>query len=199
MMKPTVAILIAASIFAAQVTAKEYHIDRERERRAVFISDAPLEDIEGVTDKIDGYVLWQGHSDLASINATVQSEFYIEVRLADLDTKIGLRNRHMREDYLETDTYPVASFSGAMSALEGFDDSTFTIELTGKFSLHGIEQERSVTARAVSEDGGYRVTSEFWVRLEDHRIKVPKLMFLKVDQNILVSVRFHLKEVNPKE
>jgi polyisoprenoid-binding protein YceI len=72
-------------------------------------------------------------------------------------------------------------------------DSTYNIDCTGSFDLHGIKRERSIEVRATSLSDGYHVTGEFTVKLEDHNIKVPKLMFLKVDQNIRLSVDFYLK------
>ena len=47
-------------MIAGFLVAGEYHVDKERENQVKFISDAPLEDFEGVTDKIDGYIFWEG-------------------------------------------------------------------------------------------------------------------------------------------
>jgi polyisoprenoid-binding protein YceI len=78
----------------------EYHVDRKGQNLVKFISDAPLDNFEGTTDNVDGYIVWDGD------NPVNNSEFHFEAELSTLDTGIGLRNRHMRENYLETDKYP---------------------------------------------------------------------------------------------
>ncbi|MEW6412126.1 MAG: YceI family protein [Candidatus Zixiibacteriota bacterium] len=170
-------------------SAAEYHVNRDADNNVTFYSSAPLEDFEGVTDQIDGYVLWE-----AGDTPTAGGSFYFEVNLDDLDTGIGLRNRHMRENYLETDKYPFVSFKGSINGVKNDIDSTLEIDCAGAFDLHGVTRQRSITVKATAIPDGYHVTGEFIVRLEDHRIKVPKLMFLKIDQNIRLTMDFFLKK-----
>ncbi len=189
-------ILAAVTVFltvqVVTVCAEEYQVDRDAANSVVFYSRAPLEDFEGVTDDIDGYILWVS-MDAAPVTPPRAGEFYFEVNLDGLDTGIGLRNRHMRENYLETEKYPFVSFKGAVTGVQQVSDSTFEIQSSGVFDLHGVSQERSITVRTSPTAQGYHVTGEFIVRLEDHKVKVPRLMFLKIDQNIRISVNFYLK------
>ena len=85
-------------------------MNRDHDNLVRFISQAPIEDFDGVTDRIDGYVLLDGLRFESSAGGP-ETEFYLEVELASLDTGIGLRNRHMRENYLEVEEYPYATFS----------------------------------------------------------------------------------------
>ena len=84
------------------------NVDKSAENMVKFISDAPIEDFEGVTSSIDGYLFWEG-DDLLN-----QSELYFEVDLNTVDTGIGLRNRHMRENYLHTDKFPKTHFTAKL-------------------------------------------------------------------------------------
>ncbi|UCE24720.1 MAG: YceI family protein [Candidatus Zixiibacteriota bacterium] len=188
------ALTVFLTVQVATVHAGEYQVDRNAENSVAFHSRAPLEDFEGITDDIDGYILWDG-MDAAAATPTRVGEFYFEVNLDGLDTGIGLRNRHMRENYLETERYPFVSFKGSVTGVRQVSDSTFEIQSSGTFDLHGVSQKRSITVRTSPTAQGYHVTGEFAVKLEDHKIKVPKLMFLKIDQNIRVSVDFYLKEL----
>lgn len=178
----------------SSVHARELQVDREAENSVVFFSEAPLDDFEGVTDRIDGYVYW---TDAAESGTTSfeNGEFHFEVALGALDTGIGLRNRDMREDYLETDVYPYVSFTGFIGETLSGPDSGYTISASGVFRLHGVARKRTIDARVIPVSGGYHVTSEFVVNLKDHNIKVPKLMFMKINENIELVIDFYLSEV----
>ena len=45
-------------------------------------------------------------------------------------------------------------------------------------------------------EGGYRVKTNFEVKLTDFDIEVPKLMFVKIDETMQLELDFHLKKVN---
>jgi polyisoprenoid-binding protein YceI len=174
--------------------AEEYHVDREETNTVKFISDAPFEDFEGVTDKIDGYVLWNG-TKLSPDSDYSNREFYFEVELASLDTGIGLRNRHMRENYLETDTYPYVSFKGKLTSVAVDSADDYSITGAGIFSLHGFDREISIIANVFNDENGIKVQSEFDIKLSDYNIEIPSLMFLKINETIHLILDFHLKKV----
>ncbi len=188
-------ILVVVGIYAFSLEAGELQVDREAPNSVVFLSEAPLDNFEGRTDQVDGYVFWSDEITSSATAPFVNGDFHFEVALEDLDTGIGLRNRHMRENYLETKEYPLASFSGVIRDVQLKADSTYVINPSGTFQLHGVDQERTITVRATPVGDGYQITSEFVVKLEDHRIKVPSLMFMKINQNIRLSINFYLKEV----
>lgn len=67
-----------------------------------FTSIAPLEEIVGKTSIVTGYV------SLPDGASPAKGEVHVD--LASLDTGLSLRNKHMRENHLETDKYPEAMF-----------------------------------------------------------------------------------------
>ncbi len=197
MLRPTRTLLTAClTVLAAAALsrASEYQVDRTAENSVVFISDAPIEDFEGTTDRIDGYVLFDGDSLDPQINLD-SSEVYFEVDLASLDTGIGLRNRHMRENYLETDQYPYATYAGRIEAIESCAGDSCVIVSSGTMTIHGTAQAielRCITRRTAV---GYRVESEFVVKLPDYKIEVPSLMFMKISEEIALRLDFALARV----
>jgi len=210
------------------VGAQEYEVDLTRENRVSFLSDAQLEDFEGVTDRVDGFVFLEGEGLVGGTDLAV-SEFFFEVDLASLDTGLGLRNRHMRENYLETEEYPFASFSGRIQALERTGEVSFSAQVRGELSIHGVSQVREIGCRVTpagpgtigfsgQEDPGepgeleeqeepqepevvsdLRVQCAFPVSLSDHRIPIPKLMFMKIDEVMELELDFYLKMVSEEE
>jgi polyisoprenoid-binding protein YceI len=179
---------------APDAPALECHVDTTEERFVRFISDAPVEDFDGVTDQIDGYVLWNGE-DLTPGADYSGSEFYFEVALATLNTGIGLRNSHMRENYLETDQYPYATYRGTISQVDGDSNSTVRILSVGTMTIHGVERPYEIVCDVEPASAGYRVRAQFQVALPDFDIEVPSLMFLKINEIMELELDFHLKVV----
>ncbi len=169
--------------------AAEYHVDRDQKNEVKFISDAPVEDFEGVTPDIDGYMIRRGDTPIND------NEFYFQVELNTLDTGIGLRNRHMRDNYLETDKYPRAIFSGSVFEIDTLDTQNYRIHAKGVFALHGVEKPLEVKVMVEENEQNLFVTSQFDIHLKDFDIKVPKLMFVKISEVIDVRLAFHMKRV----
>lgn len=171
--------------------AQEYHVDRSSERSVVFTSSAPLEEFQGVTDRIDGYVLLDGEG-VREVRSPTGTQVYFEVELASLDTGIALRDRHMRDDYLEVDEHPYAAFRGEVVAIVG-DGASFQVEADGTFTLHGIERPQRLRCRVTPDAGSLQVGCRFQVRLEDHGIPIPRLMFMKLAEETEVELAFRLR------
>ena len=168
--------------------ATEFRVDKEAENIVRFISQAPLEDITGVTDKIDGYILWDKN------DMTAKSEFYFEVDLASIDTGIGLRNRHLRENYLETDEYQFVSYGGKIIKAVKSDSNIIDIVTSGTFKLHGVERNVQIDGKLYKLENGYRASSQFSIKLQDYKIERPQLMLLKIGEVIQLDVNFYAKE-----
>lgn len=189
---------LAIALCLAQVaTAGNYQVDTKAQNTVTFISDAPIEDIEGVTSAIDGYVSWSGDS-LTSGSDYEGSEVYFEVELAGLKTGIGLRDRHLRDNYLEADLYPYAFIAGHIVGVQIAND-TSKVEISGSFTIHGVERPFGTICSVVRTGTTYHVMSEFEVRLTEHNIEVPSLMFLKVNEVIAVKLDFYLQPMDPAE
>ncbi len=194
------AVVFLAVGFAERAAAQEYHVNVGAANRVSFLSDAPLEDFKGVTNRVDGFVYLEGDGLTGETDLT-RSEFYFEVDLASLDTGIGLRNRHMRDNYLETEVFPFATFAGGIEALRRSEDGGFWVEARGTLAIHGVERSRGVECDVeVVEPGAtreepprrLRIRCEFPVALSDHGIPIPKLMFMKIDEVMELSLDFHM-------
>ena len=173
--------------------AAEYHVDKTRPNLVKFISDALVEDIEGVTGDIDGYLFWEDGDTLGT------SEIYFEVDLNTVDTGIGLRNRHMRENYLETDKYPMTYFKGKLIRKTHEQSGILSVTAEGVMFIHGIEQKKSIQANLIPEEGGFHIKTSFSVALPDYDIEVPQLMFLKINEIIKLELDVYLKKISKQE
>jgi len=184
-----ITLFVSFSIFAG-----EFHVDKSSDNMVKFISDAPIEDFEGATNSIDGYLYWEG-DDLLN-----QSELYFEVDLNTVDTGIGLRNRHMRENYLHTDKHPKTHFTAKIIKANKNSENEYEVEAEGKFFVHGVEKDKKISGKIVKIDNNkYKVSAKFVVALSDYNIEVPSIMFYKIDENMDLIIEFYLKKAPANE
>ncbi len=194
MKKIILILVIGVMLLSVPLSAKECDVDKTQKNLVKFTSDAKIETFDGVTDKIDGYVLWPGDELTADADYT-KSELFYQVELNGLDTGIGLRNRHMREIFLETDKYPYTHFKGKIDKVEKGQRDDWVITSSGILFIHGVEKQVTIKANVTKEGGLYHVASQFAVQLPDYNIKVPTLMFLKISETIQLSLDFFVKAV----
>lgn len=180
-------LLVAAG--RAGATPAVYRIEPGDERNLVrFVSKAPLETVAGETRQVTGEV----RVDPAALAAGCLVE--VQVDLASLDTGIGLRNQHMRENHLETARFPTASFRAdslidAPGALA--PGATVVLTLAGELSLHGVTRPliTPVSVSLAADGAALEVRAEFTVKLADFAIPRPKFLVMKLDELQHVSVQ----------
>lgn len=182
-------ILLLAIFLSVSVNATEYNVDKKKTNLVKFISDAPVEDFEGVTNIIDGYVFFEG-DDLLN-----KSNLHFEVDLRKIDTGIGLRNRHMRENYLHTDKYPYAVYEGKIIKADKKNDNSYNVEVDGKMTIHGVTKPLKVKGTLERKDKNINIKSNFEIKLTDYNIEVPKFMFLKISEVMRLIVDFNTIQV----
>ena len=175
--------------FFTMLISHEYHVDEDAANEVKFISIAPLEEIEGITEKIDGYLYWQGDSYADS------SELHFEVPLYTIDTGIGLRNSHMRDRYLETSIYPDASFSGKVTEVVSENENKSEVTLSGLLSIHGISQTKMVSGSIERIDAStLLIKASFSLLLTEFNIDIPQFAILKLNNEVKLELHFFVKK-----
>ena len=109
----------------------------------------------------------------------------------------SLMQEHFNENYIESDKYPEASFSGKLKGFKKSDISSEvkTYEAKGKLTIHGVERGiKFPVTLLVNEEGIVELNAVFNVQLEDHKIKIPKVMFVKIAEEAEVKVTAFFKE-----
>ena len=183
--------------FPSLIFSEEWHVKEKESNLVKFISSTSLLDFEGITNKIDGYIYWEGEEAFGKNN-----QFYFEVDLNSVETGIGKRDRDMREDVLETDKYPITSFGGKFTEVirDEVDENIYNVTAEGKFSLHGIERETIINARIEKGNDQMNVTCDFTILLKDYNIEAPTLLaFIKVAEEIKLQLNFELEKITENE
>jgi polyisoprenoid-binding protein YceI len=167
-----VALCWAAVAPTASVSAQQaYRVQFDAERVVRFTSRAVIEEFDGVTDRIDGFV---------AINTPT-----LTAETGGDDT----------EFFFEVEDYPYAAFGGRIARAAPLSNGAFRVTVQGTLGIHGVERDRSVTCDLSPIGAGYRVQCSFQVLLTDHEIEVPKVMFLKLNNEIQLELDFRIEPV----
>jgi hypothetical protein len=145
--------------------------------KASFFSEAPIENIDA-------------HSAaLASALNTATNEIVFVVPVNSFQFKKALMQEHFNEKYMESDKYPQATYKGKINEkIDWTKDGTYKITSTGAFTVHGVSRERTDTAQAIISQGKIAIEGAFWVKLADHHITIPKLLFKNIAE--VINVKF---------
>jgi polyisoprenoid-binding protein YceI len=167
---------------AAYADSRIFNIKADGKNVASFHLPDAFESIDGSTTAVSGTIV-------ADSDDAGASSVEVSIDLASLDTGIALRNRHMRDRYVETSKYPHATFkSVAVSAPETAIAANRPVELTvtGDFTMHGVTKrltaqvrvtlipESDITLKTRGRGDWIHAVTSFKLTLSDFGINVPE-------------------------
>jgi polyisoprenoid-binding protein YceI len=183
-MRVAAALAILLSAAAALAQQKTYNIAPDPKNSAIFDVEDMYDKFLGKTSKISGTIVADpAKPGAASVDLTID--------LNSLDTGVGLRNREMREKYLETVKWPNGTFKSVSVA--GPDsiapNAPVDVKVTGDLTIHNVTRRVTVPVRIVLiPDGRIHATTSFNVRMPDYDIHVPHNILVTVDDQVGVRV-----------
>ena len=99
---------------------------------------------------------------------------------------------HFNENYMESNTFPKASFSGTINNLSSLDlskDGEFKALITGTLEIHGIKKDVSTEAIFTVLNGKINATSKMKIIVSDYGIDIPSVVREKIAKEIEVTVK----------
>jgi A/G-specific adenine glycosylase len=173
--------LTASSLLAGSRT---YQISPDAKNLAEFHAEDSYDAFDGRTNKVTGVIA----ADPANPSA---STVEVAVDMASLDTGNSLRNREMRELYLDTKDHPTTKFKSV--SVDGpssiAPNQPAEIKVTGDVTLHGVTKRMTIPVRVVLiPDGRIHATSSFTVHMPDFGINVPNNILVTVNNDIPVRL-----------
>jgi len=111
----------------------------------------------------------------------------ITVGLNSLKTGIDLRDRHMKEKYLETGKYPTAILQVEKAKLKV---PTGGMDIEGKLNLHGVTRPVRVHYSADGSEHKANITGTVRVNMKEFSINIPSYLGVTVKPDVDVSVQF---------
>lgn len=174
----TVFILLLGSSFKDPVSI--FNISKGN---ITFTSDAPLE------------LITAGSNELKGLIETERKQFAFSVKVRSFKGfNSGFQKDHFNENYLESDKYPDATFSGKI--IEDVDftkNNILSVRAKGILTVHGVSKERIIKSDMTIKNGAVFIKANFTVLLADHNIPIPKVVHEKLASEIKVEVKSELK------
>lgn len=150
---------------------------------ASFVSNAPLEIIKAESKEVHGAIDMTNRTFVFTIDNKSFKGF-----------NSPLQQEHFYENYMEVQTYPTSSFEGKIiETIDPNSASEQVVRAKGTLNIHGVSQERIIKGTVKLMDDKLIVRASFTVLLEDHQIKIPKVVYQKIAENIEVTVFAELK------
>jgi polyisoprenoid-binding protein YceI len=151
-----------------------------------------METVTGTTHTANGFI----ELDPSGTGEGAHGELHVD--LVSLKTGLDLRDKHMRQDHLETGKYPEAVFSLVSLTLPsgGLPEGERTrVTVQGTFKLHGVEKtiepETYLTLRHAAAGSSLQIESNFIVKLADYQIKRPQFLLMRLAEEQHVRVELH--------
>ncbi|MEN8798785.1 MAG: YceI family protein [Flavobacteriaceae bacterium] len=139
--------------------------------------------------------------DINALNSTVNAildpatgNFAVVMLVKEFEFDRKLMQEHFNENYMESERYPKATFSGSIQEFEisNLKSSPSKFRINGKISIHGVTRSLNADIQISKTKEGITLSSNFLIRPEDHGIEVPKIVFQKIAQEVEISVKFDL-------
>jgi polyisoprenoid-binding protein YceI len=176
-----VALLAAATLHA---DSRSYTIAKGGSNVVEFHAEDTYDAFDGRTTDVTGTIV----ADPANPSA---ASVQVVINVDALDTGNSLRNKEMRERYLETNKFGTARFKSvsvtgpaSIAANQPAD-----INVTGDLTIHGVTKRMTIPVRIVLlPEGRIRATANFRVHMPDFGINVPHNILVTVNDEVPVRL-----------
>lgn len=139
-----------------------------------FSSEAPFETFIGKTREVRGWIEYETKS-----MRPLKGEVIVDA--ASLKTGNRLRDKDMRNKFLETAPFPEIRFSFERVVQPG--------TIVGKFTIHGVTRNETVPATFMVKDNVVHITSSFPITLANYQIERPKFLWMRLGESVDVSAQ----------
>jgi hypothetical protein len=174
--------LIGALAMGIVAKGQDVYICRNVE--ASFFSSAPVENISARTD--------QGFSALSLKEKTI----YCKIPIRSFAFRKSLMQEHFNDNYLESDKYPYAEFSGRILSGDISQKGDHPVVIEGQLAIHGVSKQYKIEGNVHSTGNEITADAQFSVRLADHHIKIPALLFHNIAEvvDVKIAARYSPKQ-----
>ena len=143
-----------------------------------FYSKTSLEDIRAENNQV-----------YAILDASSHHLAFAVLMKGFLFTK-ELMQVHFNENYVESDKFPKATFSGVCSGeMDLTKDGIYQVVIKGELNLHGVTRPLETTAQLEVKNDHIKGLSAFTLKPEDFNIAIPTIVRDKIASEMSVKVQ----------
>ncbi len=169
---------ILAVVLMISFTANAQKILISNKAAISFFSSTIVEDIEGKSAQAN-----------SALNAET-GEIIFKVPNTSFQFKKKLMQEHFNENYIESDKYPFSEFKGKLDRpIDLQTNGSYKVNVSGKLTVHGVTKDYRSVADIAVNNGLATASSVFKVKVADHNIKIPTLVFKNIAEVVEVRVK----------
>lgn len=177
-------IMLIALVIPATADAQSSYITREG--NVSFFSTAPLEDIKADNSRVQ------------AVLDNTTGEIAVRMRIEDFQFAKSLMQKHFNENYMESATYPEARLIGSV---EGFDKireggANADVRVKGSLTIRGVTREVDIPGTITRQGPHLICNAVFDVKLEDHNVRIPRLLVRNIAEVVEVTVNLRLAPID---
>ena len=154
-----------------------------------FFSASIMEDIEARNDKV------------AAVFDLGTGQLAFTVPIHDFQFKRTLMQEHFNENYMESDKFPKATFTGqlvnAAQVLKQLPGGAQNVEAEGSLTVHGVTRKTIVSGTLQLRDGQLVVFAYFNIAPADFSIDIPLLVREHIAKSVSVRINLTCDAVAP--
>ncbi|MFQ3577270.1 MAG: YceI family protein [Cytophagales bacterium] len=117
-------------------------------------------------------------------------EVAFSIEIMSFDFKNKLMKEHFNENYMESEKFPKANFTGIIiSEFDSQNKKQQNVKVKGNLTIHGITQEREFEGTIeIMDSKKIKMIGKFEVKFADHKIDAPKILYKTLTESALVTV-----------
>ncbi len=142
---------------------------------ASFFSDGIIEDIKADNSRV------------LSIIDTKDGSIAIAILMKSFMFEKSLMQEHFNENYVESDTYPKATFKGVIKDFETLSTTPKDVTVAGDITIHGVTKTVEIRAKITKTDDHIALTGNFPIKLVDFNIKIPTIVIKNIAETVAVN------------
>jgi polyisoprenoid-binding protein YceI len=156
------------------------------EGNIIFFSHTALEDITAENNEV------------ASVIDAENGEVAVIVLMTAFEFKKKKMQEHFNENYVESETFPKATFMGIILNNSDVDYSTkavYEVEIEGEMTIHGVSKQITAKGSIEVTAKGILAKTKFLLNPEDYGIKIPKVVRKNIAENMEIRIDLNHKPI----
>jgi polyisoprenoid-binding protein YceI len=136
--------------------------------------------------------------DVASIIDASTGEVAIIVKMTDFQFVKKMMQEHFNENYVESEIFPKAIFSGSILNNSQVDYSAggeYKVQIEGEMTIHGVTRKVSADGTIAVISDGIVGRAKFMLNPEDYDIKIPKVVRKNIANQLEITVALSYQPV----
>ena len=120
------------------------------------------------------------------------------IKIREFNFRLGLMEEHFNENYLESNIYPTSTFEGSIDDFDkiSLNDNFQEISIKGTLTIKGESNEILAVGFLKKNNNKIEIKSSFSVKLSEYKIKIPRVVFKKIDEEVKINLNYVYEEKN---